>query len=509
MSANLLLPFYARARKHPGRPAIIEGRGPERRSLSFGELAERVPRLANGLEALGLKTGDRVLVFVPMSLELYELLMACFHLGLSAVFLDAWSSPARLDAALRLADPKAMFGSPKAQWLRLKSRAVRRIPLHLVVSRDWFPIARLRTAHGRQPVECPPGQEALVTFTTGSTGLPKGSPRSHGALAAQGKALLAAFGPGDGAVDLPTLPAFVLLNLGQGVSSVLPDFDPQKPAEVDPVRILAQIRDENVASSSGSPAFFETLAQAGPIPVQRLFTGGAAVFPSLAKKLKAACGGQVYVVYGSTEAEPIAHAKAEDLIRFAGLKRPGLFAGFPKGLKLKILKAVDGPITGTGKGMEMGPGQCGEIVVAGPHVQKGYLNDPEAEKRNKIKVGSEVWHRTGDAGYLDSEGRLFLMGRLNQRVLRAGKTWWALEAEQRALRVPGISFAVYLGLPDQRLGQRSLLCVEGRSGKAALDKALEPWPVDELRCFERLPRDPRHASKIDMEALKILLQGRP
>jgi acyl-CoA synthetase (AMP-forming)/AMP-acid ligase II len=149
-------------------------------------------------------------------------------------------------------------------------------------------------------------------------------------------------------------------------------------------------------------------------------------------------------------------------------------------------------------------GQVGEIVVAGEHVQKGYLNDPAAETRNKIRAGGEVWHRTGDAGYLAPQG-LFLMGRLNQRIRRAGRTWWSLEAEQRALKIPGVRFAAYFGLPDAAMGERALLCLEGSATMAQAAGALGPFPIDELRCFAGLPRDPRHASKINLEALKAML----
>ena len=147
--------------------------------------------------------------------------------------------------------------------------------------------------------------------------------------------------------------------------------------------------------------------------------------------------------------------------------------------------------------------------MSGPHVQRGYLGDPAGEAQNKIKDGSKVWHRTGDAGYLDTQGRLFLLGRLQQRVQRKGRVWWSLEAERRALQVPGVAFAAYLGLPDPGLGQRAVLCVESAEPaerlEAALRKALAPYPMDRFKVLPRLPKDPRHGSKIDLEALKALL----
>ena len=503
-SANCLQGFYAQARRHPRRAAIIQGLGRSRRALSFGELAGRVPRLAQGLLELGLKKGDRVLIFVPMSLELYECVLACFHAGLSAVFVDAWAGRARLDAAVRLAAPRALLAIPKAGILRLLSPSMRAIPLQRLVSPQLFPVSRLFATSAAELEAVGAGDEALVTFTTGSTGAPKGAARSHGFLLAQGKALIAAFGKPAAGNDMPTLPAFVLLNLGQGVTSVLPDFDPRKPAEIKPGRILAQMKAESVVSSGGSPAFYERLADYGRIPLRRLYTGGAAVPPSLALKLQGACDGKVYVVYGSTEAEPIAHAGTQELIRASRQARPGLLPGKPKGLHLKIAQPFDGPLA---KLKALARGQVGEICVAGAHVQKSYLNDSEAEARNKVHEGRLVWHRTGDAGYLDAQGRLFLMGRLQQRVLRQGKTWWSGEAERRVRELEGVSFAAYFGWQG-----KAWLCVElGRGTDAGLEsqarQALGPMPMDAFRAFKRLPRDPRHASKIDLEALKLLLKA--
>jgi acyl-CoA synthetase (AMP-forming)/AMP-acid ligase II len=186
-------------------------------------------------------------------------------------------------------------------------------------------------------------------------------------------------------------------------------------------------------------------------------------------------------------------------------------------VNVKLLRPHDGPITlgadGIG-GWEVGPGQVGEVAVAGSHVLSGYLNDPDAERLNKIRDGGRVWHRTGDAAFLDGQGRLWLMGRVGEWVRRDGQTWWGGAAEARALDVPGVHHAAYLGIADPELGQRAVLCVETASGtltpaeQDAIRAALGPMPLDEVRAFHRIPRDPRHASKTDTAALRRLLDGR-
>ncbi|HXC65432.1 MAG TPA: AMP-binding protein, partial [bacterium] len=337
---NALSAFQAYARKRPQQPALLQGVGPGRSALSFGELELGSAQLAQGLLARGLKPGDRVLVAVPMSQDLYTILLACFRSGLSAVFVDAWASVARLDAALAAASPQAVFLSPRACALLLLSPGLRRVPHRYPAQKQLFPLSRLfAPASAPTLPSLPPGQEAYVTFTTGSTGRPKGAARSHGFLAAQSRALAKVLRPRAGSVDLAVLPSFVLLNLAQGVSSVLPDLDPARPERADPARQWALILEHQAESASGSPAYFDALASHAlglgqRLPFKRLFVGGAAVPPAMAQRLVQACKGKVTVVYGSTEAEPIAHTPARDLLRAAAQGRPGLLAGKPEGVSL-------------------------------------------------------------------------------------------------------------------------------------------------------------------------------
>jgi acyl-CoA synthetase (AMP-forming)/AMP-acid ligase II len=527
MNPNIAARLAERAGLHPERAAIVEGAGSSARRLAFGELDGRVRALAAGLAAHGIGPGDSVLLFVPMSADLYVALLACLHRGATAVFVDAWADRKRLDAAVRIADPRAFIGTPKAHLLRLLSPAVRRIPIHLAAGRRWLSLRRHERAEGTADALPVDGSApALVTFTTGSTGTPKAAVRSHDFLWAQHLALANHLRPLDGDVDMPTLPVFVLNNLASGITSVLPDFDPRRPADIDPARIHRQLRDERVTTSSGSPAFYERLgrwcAQSGNrIPLRALFTGGAPVLPPLARLLASVADGGIGVVYGSSEAEPIAGIDARDMLGAMQAARGD--AGCPGGIcvgrpvaeiEVRLLRPHDGPVALDGGGWaawEVGPGEVGEVAVAGAHVLAGYLNDPDAERQNKVRDGARVWHRTGDAAWMDADGRLWLMGRVKERVRRDGVVWWGGAAEARALEADGVRHAAYIGLADAQLGQRAVLCVETTAGtltdaeRAALVATLAPFPVDEIRPMIRIPRDPRHASKTDVGALRELL----
>lgn len=503
MNANLYSRLLGFAADAPDRTALIHRGG----TRTYGELQDHVARRAAELRRRGVGKGDRVVLFVPMGLALYEILLAVFAVGAVAVFLDAWADPKRLDYAAELAEAKAFIAVPKAYLLLLRSRALRRIPVRCLPG-----FGLKRAAGDFVPADCTPEDPALITFTTGSTGVPKAALRTCGFLWAQHVALTASLDVREGDVDLATLPIFALNNLACGVTTLIPDFNPAKPAEIDPARIAAEARRAGVTTTAGSPAFYRRLAEAAcganPIPTLRaLHVGGAAVFPEFAAELSRAFPGtQVSAVYGSTEVEPIAAIPAEELARATDLSQ-----GVPAGtvnrfLDLRIVRlgaTLAHEMSETDwRAAEAAPGEAGEICVAGDHVLTTYYRNPEAIRANKIRVGGRIYHRTGDAGRL-ADGRLFLLGRAS-RVFRTQAGVWCYPAlVERALTSLAASTA---GTVVQAADGRAVLVLESGDPAAAEAEAarLDPAvvPHDAVRVVARIPRDPRHASKIDYGALE-------
>jgi acyl-CoA synthetase (AMP-forming)/AMP-acid ligase II len=511
---NLVRHLETQVRERPQQAAIIAARG----SLTFAELDTASRRAAAMLARDGLRAGEPVLIFEPMSVELYVALLAVFRLGAVAMFLDPSAGRAHLEACCALQTPRALIARDKAHLLRLRSKALRAIPLKYSIgwrvpgARRW--LARESCAPLENDAACENETPALLTFTSGSTGQPKAAVRTHGFLVAQHAVLARSIALEAGEVDLATLPVFVLANLASGLTSVLPDANLRRVGDIEPGPVLRQVAHYQVTRCAASPAFFEKLLtgdRAALAGMRKLYTGGAPVFPRLLDALRSACPqAEVHAVYGSTEAEPIAHLEAGELSaadRAAMLGGKGLPAGVPvEEIELRILKTAWGrpipPLTAEElAALTAPPREAGEIVVAGPHVLQGYLHG-RGDEETKFQVAGKVWHRTGDAGYLDTEDRLWLLGRCAAMVTDARGTLWPFAVETVAMNHPDIRRAALMAENGKRLLVIEAAAFPGDGFREGLAWA----ELDEIRPLPLLPVDKRHNAKIDYPALREMLR---
>jgi acyl-CoA synthetase (AMP-forming)/AMP-acid ligase II len=522
---NLTKLLEERARQCPERLALVDSRNGRDRVVTFADLSRRVEAGARALRETGLRRGQVVLAFQPVSIELYEFLLASFRSGIRVMLADPSAGRGFLSLCCQRLKPDAFFGSWKAHCLRMLVPELRGMD-KAIVTGPWFPGAmKWRSDHGAMPmVDVPDDEPALITFTSGGTGEPKAAVRTHGFLLAQHRELSDALDFEEGEVDLVTLPVFVLANLASGLTSVIAATDLAHPGTPDVDAIRKQCKQWDVTRCTASPAFFEGLLKspAGVPSFRKIFTGGAPVFPDLLRRLRASLSdARIDAVYGSTEAEPIAHFAVNDadvgtgdLTRCGG----GLCAGKPvPSIRLKIItdqwgKPL-GPMTMVELcQMEVPPGQAGEIIVSGDHVLRGYL-DGIGDHETKIHVDGDVWHRTGDAGWVDRAGGLWLLGRCAAK----------LPAHPAPPGIPddalSYPFAVECALrekfPEMRTaavewhGRRILVagepCDEGETGSILAGSA--DFGMTELVCLPSLPMDRRHNAKIDYPALKAILRG--
>lgn len=516
MSIGDILAEQAQVR--PEAVAMVD----ETRRLTYAELAAAVEGAAGWLRELGLGRGQAALVFVPMSVELYVALLAMFRLGVTALFLDPAAGRKHLEQCCARRRPDALLAVRRAHLLRLTSAALRRIPVKLSVG-GWAPGARSwpdRFGPGlAAAVGVAPDEPALVTFTSGSTGEPKAVVRTHRFLIEQHRALTPSIELAAGETDLATLPVFTLANLASGVTTVIPAADLRRPGAVDAAALFAQIERESVSRLTASPALFERLTEHGrrigrTLPgLRKLYTGGAPVFPRLLDALQElAPSARVVAVYGSTEAEPIAHVAREEITgedRAAMRGGRGLLAGPPVAeVKLRILRDRWGtPRAAMGReefAAETRPaGSPGEIVVTGDHVLKGYLGGI-GDEETKFRAEGEIWHRTGDAGMLDEKGRLWLLGRCAARIADDHGDLYPFTVECVAMTFPEVRRAAVLAHRGRRM-----LAIEAAEQGAGLRERLRQattWArIEEVRFLPVMPVDRRHNAKIDYPALRELL----
>ena len=518
---NIAKILGAQVALRPDAVAIIDTyRGKERRH-SFASLADDAARAAAVLRQQGVGKGDRVLIFQPMSYELYVALLATFQVGAVAMFLDPSVGTAHINQCCDIGGPTTLIASARAHLLRIVSANLRRIPRKFSFGR--FVPGAISIQHAASLAQlpeiavCDADDPALLTFTSGSTGLPKAALRTHGFLLAQHRALERALALRPGEVDLTTLPVFLLANLASGLTSVIPDVDLRFPGRIRAGPVVEQIVRIGVTRSAGSPAFFRRLVEFCESdertlgPMSRIDTGGAPVFPGLLARLQQlAPEARVVSVYGSTEAEPMTHmafGEMGDKDLEAMRSGKGLLVGLPVSeVALCVLPdrfgSPIGPYARRDFEAEVLPvGAIGEIVVSGGHVLQGYL-DGRGDIETKFEVDGRRWHRTGDAGYIDEDHRLWLVGRCAARISDDRGLVYPFMVECAAQFVEGVRRSALVA----HAGERILLVESDRPLESASVRNSLAWAaLDEVRVVRQIPVDKRHNAKVDYTRVHELL----
>ncbi len=439
------------------------------------ELAKASAARATAYQRVGIGAGDVVLIARGVSVELYEILLAVFRLGAVAMFPEPAAGLKGLRLATQAVRPKALATAGIGHVLRLVFPELRR--LKALPEPDDGAADQEILAH--LPGDAP----ALITFTSGSTGRPKGIVRTADFLMLQHTLLEKLRGTKPGDVDLISLPVFILSNLAAGAASVIPAGKLTRPAKLSGARLRAQIAAHRVNRVVAPPAVCARVADGAQQmeQIEAVFTGGGPVFPNLLHAIaRAAPRAAVHAVYGSTEAEPIAHIEMKEITAAdweAMAHGEGLLAGTPIA---EIAVEI----------------RDHELFVAGPHVNRGYL-DPTDDRSTKCIKGDKMWHRTGDAARMDEQGRVWLLGR---REASSGGLF-PFAVETAALSWPGVRQAALLaGEPRAKLA----VAGDGLSSIALQARAEKLGPIDVV-LLQEVPMDKRHNSKADYARLKMLL----
>jgi acyl-CoA synthetase (AMP-forming)/AMP-acid ligase II len=524
-SKNIVLKVIDYCQNHSNQLAMIINKKPffgksHYLRISYGKLYDDILFSAHQLKQNGFKKGDRILVFVPMSYELYVIALSILYIGAVLVFVDAWANKNRLAMACDIVQPVGFIGTLKAQLLRL-SQSIRNIPIKIISnSLISSQIVSKNDAITSEAEYVGNENEAIVTFTTGSTGAPKAAKRTHGFLLSQRNALMEHMPLQKDEVNLVTLPIFVMNNLSMGIPSYLPDFNPAKPSDFDADSMITQINELNIASSIASPAFFENIANTilktnQLTSFKTIYTGGAPVFKPLAIKLrKAFPKTDVHVVYGATEVEPVSSIPLDDYINLdhsAGLP----LGKIVNGLQLKIIQPTSEPVqikdNESLKDYEISNNEVGEIIVSGDHVLKEYIGSSLEFNKNKIVSENQLWHRTGDAGRIDAKGFVYLHGRIKNRFYtNQNKYLFSIPIEQDLLKIDGVLFSaifetnekIYIALEvDPSISSSKKTHIISQ-----VNERIKEIQVHKILFLNNIPRDPRHNSKADYEKIRLMIK---
>jgi len=514
---NAIELFDVVADRRGAAPAILWEEGRAACALSFAALAGQSRRLASLFLRSGLVPGDAVVVMLPVRGTFFVVTAALLRAGLTAVFIDPNALRATIAAAVAGVPVRAVVGSPAACALRWLVPELRAVPL-VFVAGHWPGARPLAAAETLAPLGAPidraPGAVALVSFTSGTTGAPKGVLRTHAVLAATQRLLATRLELVAGETHLSVLPFVVLASVGAGATNVLPEGNLARPGRLDPARLGAAIRRHSVDVVVASPGIAGRLAAGADASapfasLRRVYLGGAPVLPPLFDRWRvAAPGARVTALYGATEVEPIATLDGQDYgdaERRATSAGAGVLVGDPvPGIDVRIVPECPDRPEASGAASAppppgVAPGVEGEIVVAGPHVAPGYLRrdgDPSS-----LMAAGRRWHRTGDAGYLDARGRLWLTGRCADRVATCERTLHALRVEAALADDPALAHVAFLQVDGERL-----VLIETRSRGTAVPVARIAARTAFARphaiaIIGRMPVDRRHAVKIDYRRL--------
>jgi len=458
------------AQEHPEQTAVISGIGRDRagkviyRRQSFAALHAASDRLAWGLTAYGLKRAMRVLLMVPAGEPLIRLTFALLKAGCVPILIDPAMGRRNLAQCIAEAAPEALIGVPRAHLLRLIfPRACATIRYAVSVGPVIPGAAALRELDlpMRTPfplVETTADDPAAIVFTSGSTGVPKGVLYMHGMFEAQIHILRDLFGIAPGEIEMPAFPLFALFNVALGVTSAIPPIDPTRPAQCDPAAVVEFIRDLGVTSTFGSPAIWEKvttycLAHDIQLPsLRRVLMAGAPVPLHLHERLHRILvpPADSYTPYGATEALPVSSISGRDILK-AHTERPsplaGTCIGYPvPGMEVAIIPISDEPIADWRDVQRLPAEVIGEICVRGPTVTRTYVGRPRATALAKITDGEHVWHRMGDLGYFDEQGRLWFYGRKSQRVITASGTLFTEPIERFFNQHPAVARSALVGV---------------------------------------------------------------
>lgn len=537
---NIVASLFEMAKNQPETMAIAIPRNPGKRlpndgsihykEITYKDLAEETNNISKALLKNGFVAGDRVVLMVPPGIEFITLSFAFLQSGIIPVLIDPGIGLKNLKECIEETSPVGFIGISKAHIARVlfgwgKTSIRKKVTLGPRLFWRGYKLRSIVEDLGNisSKIDCFQAEQdqlAAILFTSGSTGVPKGVMCTHGNFLNQVEIIRKSFGMQPGEVDLPTFAPFALFNPTAGVSTVIADMNPTKPAEVDPERIIRAIQQFKVTNMFGSPALIDKVGRyieennVKTPSIKRVLSAGAPVPAKTLNRFSLALNTETQILtpYGATEAMPItsigSHELLRDEIQLKSSNGAGICIGKPvHNIEIKLIKISDDPIIEWNDDLEVLHGAVGEIVVKGPNVTKAYYNREKATRLAKISDGDDFWHRMGDLGYMDEEGNYWFCGRKSHRVRLKDRELYTVQCEVIFNQHPLINRTALVKVKD-----KAVLCVEIEKDVKNPDKnkiseelitlaGEHKLPISNILYHSSFPVDIRHNAKIFREKL--------
>ncbi|OGR28489.1 MAG: peptide synthase [Desulfobacterales bacterium RIFOXYA12_FULL_46_15] len=452
---NIALGLKKAQEAYPFKRAVVYPAGRDKNGrvlysqITFTQLEQESDRLAYGLERIGIIRGTRTILMVRPGMEFFIIVFAMFKLGAIPVVVDPGMGIERMLQCLEEGKPVAFIGIEKAHLLRkLKPHYFKSVKHWVTVGNRWFwgghTLNQLMSGPYKPYLQARTTRDeiAAIVFTTGSTGPAKGVVYTHGNFDAQIRQIQEHFRIGPDEIDLPTFPLFALFDPALGMTAVIPDMDPTKPALANPQKIIEAIENHGVTNMFASPALLNRLGKYGKqnqvkLPsLRRVISAGAPVSPANIEQFAFMLSGkaEVHTPYGATEAVPVISISSNEILletKTLSEKGYGLCIGRPIcNTRVEIIRITDSPITQIHDTIKVPEKQVGEIMVKADLVTEHYFNNREADLLSKIQDSDgRIWHRMGDLGWRDSKGRIWFCGRKSHRVVTRKETLFTIPVE--------------------------------------------------------------------------------
>ena len=496
--------------KYRNKYAIIDDNNSSK--ITFDEFERDTEIIADYLSEKGLKSGDTILIFVPMSIALYELMASFFRLGIAVIFVDPHAGLNYINMCCKLIRPTAIIASRLNLLIFHSSSEIRKISKKITLEKI-IKIKRIKESYQNIDNENNLSElaklPALITFTSGTTGIPKIIVRTQEFLLEQHKSIEKSLNVSCDWTMMTSLPIFLLSHIATGMTVIIPKGKWREPKNINSEDIYRQILFYGCDTIVASPILIDKLSKylLNDKIVKRIFMGGSAVLPNKIIEYKKIKDVDINIIYGASEAEPISECNIKEIDDekiFDMLDGKGLYVGkFVDSIKYKVIRSDTDLVS------ILSDNQEGELIVSGKHVLKGYLNGI-GDKENKITIDDEIWHRTGDYGYV-VDGQFWLLGkvksiiRINDRIISPFSIEARLSVNEEIEKSTVIE---YVGKVYIVIQLKSKILKLSREYEKKIRDQLENIGKHQIILVKEIPTEKRHSSKINREKLLEILKKR-